>query len=108
MPITARERKMAKTATLPSFEVSRLDASVIAQIADRALGLGVPGWAKLDFAMDITACHANGNPLRLQALLDADDFNFMHDVLGIRRHLDRDTGRLLNHFSPRFSRRDAA
>ncbi len=41
-------------------------------------------------------------PLRLADLLAADDFNFAHDVFGIMRHIDRRTGRLDNHFVPRF------
>lgn len=53
--------------------------------------------------MDITACHANGNPLRLAELLKADDGNFGHDVFGIRRFIDRTTGRLMGHFRPRYS-----
>ena len=57
----------------------------------------------MDCDMDITACHANGNPLRLAELLSADDFNFCHDVLGIRRHINRETGQLENCFVPRFS-----
>lgn len=54
--------------------------------------------------MNITACHANGNPLRLEALLEADDFNFAHDVFGIDRHIYRETGHLMNFFRPRYSR----
>ncbi len=53
--------------------------------------------------MDIAACHLNGNPLKLEALLKADDFNFIHDAFGISKHLDRTTGGLLNHFLPRYS-----
>lgn len=53
--------------------------------------------------MDINACHSNGNPLDLKALLEADDFNFCHDVFGIRNHINRATGQLENCFSPRFS-----
>jgi hypothetical protein len=33
----------------------------------------------------------------------ADDFNFLHDVGGINRHLDREHYLLTDHFSPRFS-----
>ena len=53
-------------------------------------------------AMDITATHANGCRLKLYELLMADDFNFVHDVFGIARHLDRTTGKLMDHFLPRF------
>lgn len=58
--------------------------------------------------MDLTAVHANGNPMRLADLLAADDFNFAHDIVGISRFLDRNTGRLTDCFSPRFSARELA
>jgi len=86
-----------------SFEVSAHDSRVIMEIAKRAKSIGRPGWSLMDWTMDITACHANGNPLRLEALRDADDFNFAHDVYGIHACLDRETGRLMNCFLPRFS-----
>jgi hypothetical protein len=57
----------------------------------------------LTFEMDLTACHANGNPLRLRELLKADDFNFAHDVLGIHQHIDHETGELRDCFLPRYS-----
>ena len=53
--------------------------------------------------MDISGCHLS-NPLDLDKLLDADDFNFMHDVLGIMKHIDRKTGELRDFFLPRFSK----
>jgi hypothetical protein len=82
----------------------RLAASLIAQravalwlvLADRKI-------KKIDVSMDIIATHCNGNPLRLRDLLAADDFNFTHDVGGIMRHLDRETGALMDHFRPRYS-----
>jgi len=54
--------------------------------------------------MDVSAVHANGNPLRLEDLLHADDFNFAHDMSGICNCLDRNTGKLTRNFLPRFSR----
>lgn len=63
---------------------------------------------KLSITMDVTATHANGNPLRLEDLLAADDFNFLHDLTGIQRFIDRSTGLLTGHFSPRFTRPQAA
>jgi len=53
--------------------------------------------------MDLTACHANSNALGLDRIIIADDFNFVHDVFGIRAHLDRETGKLRDCFIPRFS-----
>lgn len=48
--------------------------------------------------MDLTACHLNGTPLRLQDLLDASDFALAHDVQGIQRFMDRTTGQLRAEF----------
>lgn len=53
-------------------------------------------------AMDIEVTHHNC-PLKLQELLKADDADFGHDVFGIRRHLNRETGKLENHFHPRYA-----
>lgn len=58
----------------------------------------------LKVEMDITACHNSGNPLRLQELLDADDYEFKHDVDGIVKNINRRTGKLENFFVPRFSK----
>lgn len=60
----------------------------------------------LDTVMDLSACIAQGVPLRLDELLEADKFNFAHDVYGIRRHINRKTGKLENCFLPRFYRRE--
>ncbi len=56
-----------------------------------------------DLTMDITACHAIGCPLRLRDLLQADDFNLLHDVCGIRNNINRKTGKLRRFFLPRFA-----
>lgn len=60
--------------------------------------------AKLDLTMDLAACHANGRPLRLADLAAADDFNLAHDVFGIHRHLNRESGALGGCFVPRFAK----
>lgn len=93
-----------------SFKCSSDDRQAVASIAERAITVwfGMTGrrLSGLDVSMDILAVHCNGNPLRLRDLLGADDFNFIHDVGGIMRHLDRDTGKLTNHFTPRFTKRE--
>lgn len=97
-----------------SFESTKADAALIRKIATRARALetahGGKPRSQMDWVMDVTATHLNGNPIDLKKLLDADDFNFAHDVFGIARHLDRDDnsptgGQLLGFFSPRCSAR---
>lgn len=91
-----------------SFETTRRELRIISEIAKRAFDeLAIARendpFSRADVAMDVAAVHCNGNPLRLEALRDADQFNFAHDILGIRRNLNRETGKLGNYFTPRFS-----
>ena len=61
--------------------------------AEKLLGL-----AKIHFVLDIQAVKAD---MDWEMLLAANDFNFMHDMAGINKHLDHDTGELTN-FIPRY------
>lgn len=89
------------------FTHDKQDRALIQRIGDRALELGLvdasAGYSMMDCLMDINAAHSNGCPLDLARLLAADDFNFIHDVAGIARHLDRNSGKLTGHFLPRFA-----
>ena len=88
------------------FNTTKAEFALIEKIAMRAVRMASDaGWdyAERDAQMDVSACHCNGTRLRLSDLLDADDFNFAHDVFGIRTHLDRNTGKLSDHFWPRFA-----
>lgn len=78
-----------------NFTATKDEHRIISLIAQRALpffGGSAVTPTRLQITMDITACHSNGCPLRLQDLLDADDFNFLHDVTGIYHHINRKTG----------------
>ncbi len=99
-----------------SFKISPLEYKLIDKIVDRAEKLGIVtpsrrgrkthgehGYSRLTCDMDLVACHANGMPLDLNALLHADDFNFSHDVWGIAKHINRTSGELENCFVPRFA-----
>ena len=94
----------------PSFDVSKKDAASIHKIAVRAVKLADDKslfrlgeiYTLLDCDMDLTACHANGCPLKLKDLLEANPGDFGHDVFGIRKNLNRETGELGNCFLPRF------
>lgn len=58
---------------------------------------------QMEVEMDLAALHASSQPLRLADLLAADDFNLIHDIIGIRLHLNRNTGQLDGHFLPRYA-----
>lgn len=103
----AKNAKTTKQITEINWDVSKEESDIIGQIAKRASfaadKIGV-NYKYMDAIMDLTACHANGTPLRLAELLKADDGNFGHDVFGIRRHIDRETGKLGDCFLPRYAR----
>jgi hypothetical protein len=91
-----------------SFKITKADAALARVIARRARELYLAHKVDRDLTdiiMDLTATSANGCPMDFERLAVADNFNLMHDVGGIARHLDRETGKLGNHFSPRFRQR---
>lgn len=90
----------------PQFSATREQVRIISKIAARAAMMakefGVQ-YEHVDAFMDLDACISNGCPLKLDELLVTDDGNFGHDVFGIRRHINRDTGQLEGGFFPRFA-----
>lgn len=88
--------------TQPQFTATKLEMDMIRKIVKRAQCID-PEYQTMDATMDIEAAHCSGNPLDLAKLLAADDMNLAHDVFGIRRHIDRETGKLTGCFSPRCS-----
>lgn len=76
---------------------------LIAKIAKRAEAHGALLFDRLSLIMDIEAAHKQFN-LRLDDLLAADDVNFLHDIVGIQRNINRETKVIENHFLPRYVR----
>jgi hypothetical protein len=85
----------------PRVHVTAAELAVIDAIVNRAR-VHFPDREERDVKMDVLATHLT-KPLRLNELLDADDTNFVHDIVGIERHLDRQTFTLRGGFSPRFT-----
>jgi hypothetical protein len=86
------------------FQASLFEMAIIEKIANRAIEMAHKQGAdydKLTALMDIEAAHCNGCPLDLNKLLEAPDADFSHDVFGIRRHIDRETGQIGGCFLPR-------
>ena len=81
------------------------DAELIAAIVNRA----VQEDSRLDrttLMMDLSATNANYCGLRLADLLAAPDYDFLHDIYGIYRHINRETGKLDGCFRPRYSKKE--
>lgn len=86
----------------PSFEEASKIAEIVSKAREASLRAGGPNLDRLQFCISITACHLNGCPLDLDRMMVADDFNLLHDVCGIDRHISHDDGSLHN-FRPRFA-----
>ena len=80
--------------------ISNAEFRVIDAIVSRAL-VFFPDRDERDIKMDVLAVHLSCR-LRLDHFLNADDFNFVHDIVGIERHLDRNSFTLRDCFVPRF------
>lgn len=87
------------------FSTTKEDTELISKIVKKAFELW-PATITDSFSlnMDLTATHLNGNPLDLLRLLNADKFNFSHDIFGIMEHINRNTGKLDDCFIPRCSK----
>jgi len=57
----------------------------------------------MSLQMDIVATHISGCKLKLKELFEAAAGDFLHDVCGIMRHLNRKTGELQDCFLPRYA-----
>jgi len=85
---------------------SRADGRVIHAIIDRCIKEFPEAFAdgqldRLTVDMDLTACHCSGCPLDLQKLLAFPPSDFAHDIFGIYRHINVETGALRECFTPR-------
>jgi len=92
------------------FNCTQKEFALIDRVVDLALA-DMDGVSKRtreltrkELQMDLAACHKNGCPLDFEKLLSGrfrESGSFGHDVWGIRRFIDRTTGKLTNHFLPR-------
>ena len=80
--------------------ISNIEYKYINRVVDRVVVL-LPTVSRHDCMRALHAVHSNGCPLDLSQLLAFDDFNFLHDIVGIYRHLDRKSGELRDCFVPR-------
>lgn len=90
-----------------SFKCGARDRALVEKIVERAKreGLIFENYSAETCEMDLIATNANGCGMAFRRLLDADGFTFVHDIAGIARHMDRETGRLTRCFRPRCARR---
>jgi hypothetical protein len=87
-----------------NWTISREEFDLLLKVVDRALReiRDYPDEPRT-LIMDLNAAHCNGCPIDFAGLLEADDFEFAHDIVGIRKHIDRSTGQVLGFFTPRYA-----
>lgn len=72
------------------------------KIAQRAEGMGIYMGERFTLLMDIENADKVFN-LRLEDWLNADDFNFTHDIIGITNNINRNNPTDFNLFVPRYA-----
>lgn len=75
---------------------------MIVSIAKRAEELDILMFDRFSLIMDLEVA-TNEFDLRLDEFLNADNFNFSHDVVGIQQNINRETKKMENIFVPRFA-----
>lgn len=74
----------------------------IVEIAKRAEEKGLLMFDRLSLIMDVETAHEQFK-LKLDELLEADDYNFSHDIIGIQQNINRNTKVIENCFLPRYA-----
>lgn len=83
-------------------KLTRADYEVCDKITERAMKMGFYKDNRVTAYMDITNAAKYWN-MRLEEWLNADDFNFAHDIVGIYDNIVRQTPvEFTNYFVPRF------
>lgn len=72
------------------------------KLAQRAEGMGIYNGERITLLMDIEHADKVFN-LRLEDLLNTDDGNFAHDIMGIVNNIDRNNPTDFNLFVPRYA-----
>lgn len=83
-------------------KMSRFEFEIIAKIAQRVKKETTTKDDILTINMDLSAAHLDCG-LKLDELLRAPEFDFAHDYFGIRKHINRKTGKLEGFFVPRYA-----
>lgn len=82
--------------------MGKINTDLVIKIANRASK--IYSVDRFVFILDITYCIEGGCNLDLNGLLNTDETNFSHDIVGIHNNLNRQTKKLGNCFVPRFAK----
>ena len=89
--------------------LTKTDYELIDRIVDRAQSLGLYEGNRITAHLDVVNATKHFN-MQLEEWLNADDFNFVHDIVGIYKAINRDKypADFSNdpYFLPRFARKE--
>ena len=85
---------------------TKAEITVVAKIIERADTMGLLSNDRLSLLMDLQVVN-NQYPLRLYDMLAASDFDFVHDILGTQKNINRNKLCVDNCFIPRFATCDS-
>ena len=80
-----------------------MDRTIIGKICERADQMRIIDGERMVLMMDLESA-AKYYFLDLRRLLEADDEDFVHDIRGIQRNINRKTKEIENYFVPRCAR----
>ena len=86
-------------------KVSKEDMGLIEKILERFEAKHTDA-TRMENLLDLMNCQEGVCPLDLGALLGANDYEFFHDMFGIKAHFDRQKKVLTGGFLPRFAKLD--
>jgi hypothetical protein len=99
MPYRMVFRPFLENFMIPYAALPNRDMDLIGGCVDRAVPL-LPSLLRCDIELSLCKAHT-AKPLNLAGLLASRDKDFVHDVAGIVRHVDRVTGVLGQCYCPR-------
>jgi len=85
------------------YKLNKEQHLTLKEITKRANDMNIKIGNDFTLEMDITLAVQHFN-LDLEKLLEANTFNFAHDIIGIQNNIDREKKEFNNYFVLRFSR----
>jgi hypothetical protein len=97
-----------KTTTGAEISAARNTYKLQAECCARleSMEIPIPHYSRMSMMMTLEFAH-DDCPLDFAALVAADKSNFLHDMLGLWRHVSRETLKIEGFFRPRFALRTA-
>ena len=85
--------------------IGKEEWDVVCKVMDKASAL-FPNYKRITMGLDLLNAHDDVG-IDFSRLLAFDNMDFIHDIMGIRNNMNRETGKLENCFLPRCAKTGA-